>query len=108
MSGEALRCAKHDRVIHIGRPDWAPLVLDWAAVRGFLTGCPCNDPDPVAFDVVWTEILEHLHTIDNDVSVVDEVAFALRMVGGAPLSAWLNGDEVERILRRGRDGPNEG
>ena len=92
-------CGKHTRTVQVVPPKWAPYVLEWVAVREFLTGCLCADPDPSHFDAVWQEIREHLRELDEDQAVAGQVSFAARIVHGFPLSAWLDPDILERILR---------
>lgn len=91
-------CAKHDRVVKIIPPAWAPFVIEWCAARELLTGCPCKDPDPVAFDTVWLPILDHLHAIDDEREGSRPISTDSRVVGGAPLAAWIDPDVFARIL----------
>lgn len=96
----SVHCGKHGRRnVEVMPPPWAPQVLDWAAIRALLTGCPCADPDPAAFDALWQEIQPMLHGLEDEVAsgVIRQTPLTVR---GRPLAALLDRGTFDRIFRQ--------
>ena len=92
-------CPRHEKLVDIVAPAWAPAALLWPAIRELLTGCICADPDPRAFGDLWEdEILPMLYELQEEAST-GVISMRLRVVRGRPLSEFLDADEVARVLR---------
>jgi hypothetical protein len=92
-------CHRHEKDVQVDPPPWAPSVLYWPAIRTSLTGCPCADPAPVEFDMLWREIRPILNGLDDELAT-GAIPLRVRQVRGRPLSDLLDPDEFTRILRQ--------